>query len=153
MNDRKKRRSAGIGDTDEAIASYERAIALNPDMFESYNNLGALYFKNGNYQSAQADFTQALRVRPDSTASRFNLGLCYARERRYSDATVELERVARETPDDAEAFYELGLAYEQMGLRDDAARAFVSGHRVAKSPELAEKLAESLSRLQKPDHK
>lgn len=139
----------GIGDTANAVTSFRRAIEINPEMFESYNNLGTIYFKNENYGLAVANFTQALRLKPDATASRFNLGLCYARQRRYSDATQELERVVQATPDDAEAFYELGLAYERMGRRGDAASAFSRGQLVAKSHQLADKIAESLSRLQK----
>lgn len=137
----------GIGDTSNAVTSFKRALKINPEMFESYNNLGALYFKNDNYDMAEANFTEALRLRPEATASRFNLGLCYARQRRYSDATQEFERVVRATPGDAEAFYELGLAYERMGRKDDAAGAFSRGQRVAKSPQLAEKMADGLSRL------
>jgi protein O-mannosyl-transferase len=139
----------GMGDTANAVSSFKRAIEINPDIFESYNNLGAIYFKNANYELAEANFAQALRLKPEATASRFNLGLCYARQRRYSDATRELERVIQAMPDDAEAFYELGLTYEHMGRRDDAARAFSNGQRVAKTPQLVDKMAESLTRLQK----
>jgi protein O-mannosyl-transferase len=139
----------GIGDTANAVTSFKKALEINPEMFESYNNLGALYFKTNNYDVAAANLRQALRLRPEASISRFNLGLCYAGQRRYSDAAQELERVVRATPDDAEAFYELGLAYEQMGRKDEAASAYSRGQRVAKSQQLADKMAESLSRLQK----
>jgi Flp pilus assembly protein TadD len=137
----------GSGDTANAVASFKRAIEINPEIFESYNNLGALYFKNGNYKLAQANFSSALRLKPQATASRFNLALCYAREGLYSNAKTELEAVISAAPDDAEAFYELGLAYERMGQWDEAALAFSRGQQVAKSPQLIEKLAESLTRL------
>src|SRR5258708_6530347 len=64
----------GIGDRANAVTSFKKAIAINPEMFESYNNLGALYFENENYDMAAANFTEALRLRPEVTASRFNLG-------------------------------------------------------------------------------
>jgi tetratricopeptide (TPR) repeat protein len=141
----------GIGDTSNAVASFKKALAINPEMFQSYNNLGSLYFKNENYELAGANFGEALRVKPTETTSRFNLGLCYSRQRRYSDATRELEQVVSATPNDAEALYELGLAYERMGRKDGAASAFTRGQRVAKSRQLADKMAEGLSRLQNPD--
>jgi tetratricopeptide (TPR) repeat protein len=139
----------GVGDTTKAVMSFKRAIEINPEMFESYNDLGALYFKNENYELAVANFGQALRLKPEATASRYNLGLCYARQRRYSDATQELERVVSASPDDAEALYELGITYEQMGRRDEAVSAFGRGQRVAKTHQLADKMAEGLTRLQK----
>ncbi|HTF37184.1 MAG TPA: hypothetical protein VK651_02650, partial [Blastocatellia bacterium] len=51
------------------------------------------------------------------------------------------------TPADAEALYELGSAYEGMGRGSDAARALESAGKVAKSQEIADKLAEGLGRL------
>jgi tetratricopeptide (TPR) repeat protein len=137
----------GKGETSSAVSSFKRAIEINPDMFEAYNDLGAVYFKSNDYALAEANFAGALRVKPEASASRFNLGLCYARQGRYSDATRELERVVQATPDDAEALYELGLAYERMVRLDDALRAFQRGQGLAKSRELANKIAESLDRF------
>jgi tetratricopeptide (TPR) repeat protein len=139
----------GLGDTANAVTSFKKALEINPAMFQSYNNLGTLYFKNGNYELAGANFAEALSLKPAEATSRFNLGLCYSRQRRYSDATRELEQVVSTTPNDAEAFYELGLAYERMGRKDEAAGAFSRGQRVAKSRQLADKMADGLSRLQK----
>jgi Flp pilus assembly protein TadD len=93
------------------------------------------------------NFATALRLKPEASASRFNLGLCYARQGRYGDATRELEHVVQATPDDALALYELGLSYERMGRASDAERVFQAAGKLAKSPELADKLVEGLGRL------
>lgn len=137
------------GDISNAVASFKHAIGINPEMFEAYNDLGALYFRNKDYGLAEANFAAALRLRPDAAASRFNLGLCYSRQGRYSDATRELERVVQATPADAVALYELGLAYESMNRGSDALRAFQSAGTLAKSQELAQRLAEGLDRLRR----
>lgn len=137
----------GKGESASAVASFKRAIDINPEMFESRNDLGAVYFKNNDYVSAEANFAAALRLKPEASASRFNLGLCYARQGRYGDAAQELERVVRATPDDALALYELGLCYERTGRSDDAERVFENASKLAKSQELADRLAEGLSRL------
>ncbi|HLF83628.1 MAG TPA: tetratricopeptide repeat protein [Blastocatellia bacterium] len=137
----------GKGETSSAVASFKRAIDINPEMFESYNDLGAVYFKNRDYVLAEANFVAALRLEPGASASRFNLGLCYARQGRYSDATGELERVVQAKPDDALALYELGLAYERTGRTSDAVRVFQTAGKLAKSQELADRLAEGLGRL------
>lgn len=137
----------GMGETSSAVTSFERAIDINPEMFESYNNLGTVYFKNKNYVLAETNFAAALRLKPEASASRFNLGLCYARQGRYSDATRELERVIQATPADALALYELGLSYVRMGRAIDAERVFQAAGKLAKSQELADRLAEGLGRL------
>ena len=142
----------GKGETSSAVTTFKRAIDINPEMFESYNNLGTVYFKSKDYPLAEANFAAALRLKPEASASRFNLGLCYARQGRYSDATRELERVVQATPADAEALYELGSAYEGMGRANDAARAFESAAKVAKSQELADRVAKGLGRLRRDGH-
>jgi Flp pilus assembly protein TadD len=137
----------GKGEISSAVTSFKRAIDINPEMFESYNDLGAVYFNNKDYVLAEANFAAALRLKSEASASRFNLGLCYARQGRYSDATRELERVIQATPDDTLALYELGLAYERMGRASDAERVLQAAAKLAKSQEIADKLAEGLGRL------
>jgi Flp pilus assembly protein TadD len=137
----------GKGETSSAVTSFKRAIDINPEMFESYNDLGTVYFKNEDYALAEASFAAALRLKPEASASRFNLGLCYARQGRYSDATREFERVVQATPADAEALYELGLSYERTGRASDAVRVFQTAGKLARSQELADRLAEGLGRL------
>jgi len=137
----------GKGETSSAVTSFKHAIDVNPEMFEAYNDLGTVYFKDKDYVLAEANFVAALRLKPEASASRFNLGLCYARQGRYSDATRELERVVQAKPDDALALYELGLSYERTGRASDAVRVFQTAGRLAKSQELADRLAEGLGRL------
>lgn len=139
----------GIGDSGNAVASFKHAIKIDPEIFEYYNDLGALYFKNENYRLAETNFSAALRLKPQATASRYNLGLCYARQGRYADAATELEQVTNAAPDDALAFYELGIAYERLGRTKDAVNAFGRGQQVATSHQLADRMAEGLSRLHK----
>jgi tetratricopeptide (TPR) repeat protein len=48
----------------EAQALYERAIALEPDVFEAHFNLGNIYHDLGRYPSAQVCYREALRLNP-----------------------------------------------------------------------------------------
>jgi len=134
------------GQTVKAVTSFKRALEIDPEMFQSYNDLGAVYFKNRDYRLAETNFEAALRLRPDTPISRFNLGLCYSREERYSDATRELERAIQLMPRDPYALYELGLAYEKLGRLEDARRVMEKGRGLASSEELANKIAESLNK-------
>jgi len=135
------------GETSKAVSSFKRALEIDPEMFQSYNDLGAVYFKNKDYRLAETNFGAALRLRPDTPVSRFNLGLCYAREERYSDAARELEQVIQRMPRDAYALFELGLAYEKLGRIEEAKRVMTSGQGFATSEELGKKIAESLNRF------
>jgi len=134
------------GQTAQAVTSFKRALEIDPEMFQSYNDLGSVYFKNKDYRLAEMNFSAALRLRPDTPIARFNLGLCYARQERYSDATRELERVIQLMPRDAYALYELGLAYEKLGRLEEARRVMEKGRVLANSEELSNKIAESLNK-------
>ena len=48
----------------EAQALYERAIALEPDVFEAHFNLGNIFHDLGRYPEAQACYRDALQAEP-----------------------------------------------------------------------------------------
>ena len=54
-----------LGRLDEAMASYDKAIALKPGYLEALNNRGNLFLKQGRYDGAFADFDQAYSLNPD----------------------------------------------------------------------------------------
>jgi tetratricopeptide (TPR) repeat protein len=55
------------GNLDNAIQDYSRAIQLNPDYAEAYNNRGMAYVMKSNNQDAIADFKKVLKLSSDST--------------------------------------------------------------------------------------
>jgi protein O-mannosyl-transferase len=135
-------------DTENAVANFEHAIALDSTMFESLNNLGTVYFKMKDYRSAEKQFTAALNLKPQAAAPRFNLALCLERQSRFAEAARQFELVIGVVPEDAEAHYQLGLMYEKTGRRADAIRTLEWGLSLTKSRELSEKIASTLNRIQ-----
>jgi tetratricopeptide (TPR) repeat protein len=61
------------GNYDGAIASFLKAIELDPDYAESYNNLGFAYYRKGEYAQAEGYFRKALEVDPAHQRARKNL--------------------------------------------------------------------------------
>ena len=55
-------------------ARYEAAVALDPSMPESRNNLGAALWRRGDYARAERELREALRLRPGYAEAYFNLG-------------------------------------------------------------------------------
>jgi tetratricopeptide (TPR) repeat protein len=136
------------GDEAGAISSFKHAIDLDPEKFESLNNIGHVYFKSGDYALAERYFAAAVAVRPQAATSLYNLGLCYVRQNRYADAIPRLERVLDLVPGDGETYYELGLAYEKTGRLADAIAALKRVREFATSQELGDKALAKLTRLQ-----
>ncbi len=51
-----------IDKPDQAIADLQQSIALNKDFVEAHGNLGAAYFKKGDWLNAAASFSQAIEI-------------------------------------------------------------------------------------------
>jgi len=65
------------GRLDAAIASYTKALQLNPQAPVLWNNRGFAYFSRKDYRKAVDDFRQALELNPRYVVSMKNLGRAY----------------------------------------------------------------------------
>jgi predicted O-linked N-acetylglucosamine transferase (SPINDLY family) len=63
----------GLERSDEAAASYSRAVALDPDRFAAWFNLAQLHAERGAPEQAAFAFREALRLEPASAPARFGL--------------------------------------------------------------------------------
>ena len=61
---------------------YEAAVAADPSMPESRNNLGAALWRRGDLPRAERELREALRLRPGYAEAYFNLGHLAIRDRR-----------------------------------------------------------------------
>ena len=48
----------------QAISVYEKAIELNPEYYEAYNNLGVVLGKNEQYEEAEKVLKQVIKLQP-----------------------------------------------------------------------------------------
>ena len=55
----------------EAEALYERALALDGEVFEAHFNLGNVYHDLGRLEEARASYEEALRLNPDYPEAHF----------------------------------------------------------------------------------
>jgi len=64
---------AGLSRYEEAITSYNKALALKPDYAKAHNNLGITLKELGRLDEAEASYTQAIALKPDFTEAYWNL--------------------------------------------------------------------------------
>ena len=67
---------------DQAIADLKQAIALSRDFAEGYGNMGAAYFKKGDWQNAVASFSKAIEI-ADSAGKTSSTRYIYGRAMAY----------------------------------------------------------------------
>jgi tetratricopeptide (TPR) repeat protein len=108
------------GRIDEAVAHYERALALKPDHAEAHNNLGVALAALGRMDGAVAHYERALVLKPDYAEAHNNLGITLAALGRIDSAVAHYERALILKPDYADARNNLGNALVAEGNLDGA---------------------------------
>ena len=113
---------------DRAIADYDEAIRLKPDLAETFSNRGTAYYYKGQIGRAIADYDEAIRLKPDFAQAFGNRGNVYRKKGQFDRAIEDYDEAIRLNPDDAQVFADRGLAYEKKGELTQALRDFKRAH-------------------------
>ena len=115
------------GDTDAALAAFDRAIERSPDYVPARWRRGQLLFDRGDLAGAEAAFTVAVNLSPRDAASAIGLARVQIAKGRYQEAATGLEALLERTPTDRYAYQVLATAYRALGREHDAADAVAAG--------------------------
>jgi protein O-mannosyl-transferase len=110
------------GRFNDAVAEYEMAVRLGPQMAEAHNNLGSVRARMpGRMDDAIAQFHEALRLRPDFAEAHNNLGNALSFfPARLDEAVAQYEDALRLRPDWAGVHSNLARALDAEGRTQDA---------------------------------
>ena len=70
----------------KAEKSLLKAIDLNPDYFDAYNNLGSVYYQIGDLEKAETSFLNALALKPSAANIWLNLSVIQNNKGDYEKA-------------------------------------------------------------------
>ncbi|MFP5236609.1 MAG: tetratricopeptide repeat protein [Acidobacteriota bacterium] len=116
--------SAVAGDTlNEALAEFEKIVALQPKSVEDHMVLGKLYSLKQQSAKAEEQFKIAQSIDPDSEEVVLNLARVYAESGNLAQAAKVIESVP-ESDRTARMDFTLGATYEQMKRSKDAIAAY-----------------------------
>jgi tetratricopeptide (TPR) repeat protein/SAM-dependent methyltransferase len=82
-----------VGRQQDALASFERAIADAPDFADAHGNRASALMELGRFEEARADYERAVALQPDSIGDWLNLGTVLHRLGRHEDAISAYDRV------------------------------------------------------------
>lgn len=102
------------GELDKAIDCYTRAISLNPNYANAYNNRGLTYYKQGNLEEAIKDFKKAIEL--NSKEAHNNLGMLYYKQGNSGEALKYLSKVIELDPTYATAYYNRAMVYYDQNM-------------------------------------
>ena len=108
------------GEAARARTTFERALALQPDLAEASNDLGTLLAREGDLEGAIARFRGALAASPDYPDALNNLGYALLLAGRDQEARALYEKALALQPDFPEALNNLGMLVGRAGALDQA---------------------------------
>jgi len=143
LNPQNKEALYGIGiiyllDFDEtlkAIDFFQRAVKIDPDYSDAYNNLGYAHEKMGKYDAAIPFYKKAvsnlLYATPEKTF--VNMGKAYYRLGRCDEAAVAYKEAIKRAPNFDLPYFGLALCYNATGKYGDASAAL--SHAIVLNPQ------------------
>jgi Flp pilus assembly protein TadD len=102
-------------DLDAAEQRFEQARTADSDSPEAYNNLGAVYFRRGEYSRAVAAFEQALLLEPGSAATEQNLADCLLAMHAFDEALGHYQAAQSLGGSGDALLANIAIAYYQVG--------------------------------------
>jgi tetratricopeptide (TPR) repeat protein len=86
-----------------AEQAFKLALAAEPDLAETYDDLGTVYERSGRGEEAERAYQKAARLDPKSGKAYYNLGAFYWARSRWAESAAAFAQAARLEPADAAA--------------------------------------------------
>jgi superkiller protein 3 len=112
------------GRIDEAIAQYQKAIAIDPRYAEARFNLALALYARERVDEAIAQLQQAVEIQPDFAEAQGGLGAALVRRGRLDEAIAHYRKALEIDPDSAIAHANLGNVFLNQGRPDKALEHF-----------------------------
>ena len=111
-------------DLEAALAEFDAAARLTPQMAVAHSRMGVIYRRMGEYERAMDSFVQAIHCDPFSFDDTFNLAQLYHFMNRITEAIQAYLHAVQLDPADFDAQINLGVCYQQTGDFDQAVKRF-----------------------------
>ena len=116
--------AAQIGQLDEAVFAFQKAISIKPDYDEAYNNMGNTLKEQGKLEEAIEAYAKAISIKPDYAEAYSNMGVILKEQGKLEEAIEAYTKALSIKPDYAEAYYNLGITLKEQGKLEDAIEAY-----------------------------
>ncbi len=100
------------GDVISALRFFQRAITLDPDLFEAQMNFGEVTISFRGYEDGRKAFARAVELEPTNYDAIIGLGTALRGLERFPEAETQYERAKQLDAKRPEAFFNLGVLYQ-----------------------------------------
>jgi tetratricopeptide (TPR) repeat protein len=134
--------AAKKGNHQEAEEYFRKAVAIDPEFADAYNELGVAHVSRGELPQAAEQFQKAIDVAPEHRLALSNLSIVLGKMKRYREAGEVARRALKVAPDLAKVRFI--LAVSQIAEHGDSAEALDNLQRAATEVPEARLLAADL---------
>jgi tetratricopeptide (TPR) repeat protein len=113
----------GFGRLEDALASYEEARRLDPNVAAVHHNIGLMLMRLGRFRQAIDPLQEALRLDPAYRNARFLLSDAFMRSGRFQEAIDSWTKFLELVPGGPEALHNRAWTYMYVGAHGEAAAA------------------------------
>ena len=97
-----------LGENENAIKCYTRALQIKPAMETALNNRGVVYYRQRDYRKAVKDFSHAIDLNPGYALVYYNRGNVYGTTGDLDRALADYHQSIRINPDNSSAYNNRG---------------------------------------------
>jgi len=112
------------GDPDRAVEHLEKAVELDPNLMEAWNNLAFAYSASNRTEKAMKAFSKAIELSPERTELINNRAVLTMLSGNPGDALANLEEARQDKEQDIAVLLNLAQAYHAMGREARAVEAW-----------------------------
>ena len=118
---------------DASRKEFERAIKMDPNYADAYNNLGAVYYQDHQVKQAIKQYQKAININPAFATYHSNLGTAYMERKDFDKAASEYARALQLDPDIFEPHPGTGISARFASPTDRARFHYVIAKTFAKA--------------------
>jgi tetratricopeptide (TPR) repeat protein len=109
---------------EEAIASYDHAVALKPDEHNSWSTRGNLLYELARYEEAVGSYDHAVRVKPDDYSSWHLRGVALEKLKRYEESVDSYDHAAEINPSYHYTWFHRGIALGKLKRYEESVDSY-----------------------------
>lgn len=111
-----------LGKSDDAVMSFKRALAIEPNHARAHNELGLAFMRRGQLDEAIGCFLKAVSIRPDFAKAMANLGAAYLGKGEFGPAVTWNEAALAIEPQQVDGNVNMALILLGQGKGEEAKR-------------------------------